>query len=79
MEGSIRNTTAVKDGHLKRDRPPDSIVSAFAEAMNRAEFHQQRESGMGKGTIKKKVLSTQQQTFPINALSHGDRVKLILA
>lgn len=52
--GGIYTTVAVKDGHLKRDRPPDSIVAALAEAMNQAEFHQQRESGMGKGTIKKK-------------------------
>lgn len=31
---------------------PDSIVSALAEPLNQVGFHQQRDSGMGKGTIK---------------------------
>lgn len=44
---------AVKDGYLKRDRPQWLCVS-LEEAMNQAECHQQRESGTGKGTIKKK-------------------------
>lgn len=45
IQGPIKIVTWREIGH-------DSIVSAMAAAMNRAWFHQQTESGMGKRTIK---------------------------
>lgn len=45
-------TTSLLKMVTSRKIDPDSIVSALAEAMNQAELHHQRESGIGRGTIK---------------------------